>query len=151
MRLSARKRRSGEVNVVVVPRERESGIRLRDERGDGSDDHRRIAEAAQSASLGFDVCARRAGTKELAERMTWLAGEARAIAESAAAKVPGGVRRPTTSERMRWEWLASVGGRVAEESGRHLAIAEELATSLAEEDLVDRIERLAATSRAVAA
>lgn len=147
------------MKIVVVPRERESGVRLRDERGDGSDDLRRIAEASQSASVGFEVCARRAETRELAGRMTRLASEARAIAESAAARVPGGVRRPSTSERMRWEWLAStaalldggVGGRVAEEALRHLAIAEELAANIDLDDLLGRIERLAATGRGVAA
>lgn len=146
----------------VVPLERESGVRLRDDAHEAPHrcEHlRRIAEAAQAASIGFDVCARRACTKDLAERMTWLADEARAIAERAAAKVPGGVRRPTTSERMRWEWLASTAalidgeadGRLAAESNRHLAIAEESAARIDDDELLDSIARLATTSRAAAA
>jgi hypothetical protein len=146
------------VQKRVVPEDRESGIRLRGESVDDVD-LRRIAEAAQAASLGFDVCAKRAGTKELGARMTSLADEARSIAEAAAAKVPGGVRRPTTSERMRWEWLASTAtlldggaeGRVAQESNRHLALAEASAARLDDDELLQRIEELAASSRAAAA
>lgn len=161
MNLATKRRRSGEINVVV-PSDRESGIRLREDRAaheHGSEEQRRIAAAMQSASLGFDVCARRATDRKNAERMTWLAGEARAIAELVADKVAGGVRRPTTSERMRWEWLASTAalldggadGRIAEEANRHLAIAEESAARIDDDEVLDRIARLAATSRAAAA
>lgn len=160
MNVAQKRRRSGELNVVI-PKERESGVRLRDERRAGSiDDLRKLAEAMQSAAIGFDVCARRAGEKKVAARMTALANEARAIAEAAATKVAGGVRRPSTSERMRWEWLAStaalldggIEGRIADEADRHLALAEDCAARLDRDDaIVARIARLAATSRALAA
>jgi hypothetical protein len=154
MMLAQKRRASGELKVVV-PRSPESGVRLRE---GSSDEHRKIAEAMQSASLGFDVCARRASAKEIAERMTLLAREARAIADVAGTKV-GGVRKPTTSERMRWEWLAStatlidggVEGRISDEANRHLTIAEESAGRADDDEILDRIARLAATSRSNAA
>lgn len=154
-----KRRRSGEL-AVVVPKERESGVRLREDRRERSlDDLRKVAEAMQSASLGFDICARRANEKKIAERMGWLADEARAIADAAAAKVDGGVRKPSTSERMRWEWLASTaalldggaGGRIADEANRHVTIAEESAGRIDEDEILERIARLAASSRAAAA
>jgi hypothetical protein len=142
---------------IAIPKEPESGVRLRED--PCADELRKIVSAAQAASIGFDVCARRASTKEISQRMRWLASEARAIAESAATRVPGGVRGPTTSERMRWEWLASTAalldggaeGRLADEAKRHVAIAEERAAKLDDDALLDRIAQLAATSRAVAA
>lgn len=156
MATAAKRRRSGELKVVVPP-ERESGVRLREETS--YEELRTIASAAQAASIGFDVCARRARTKEVAKRMASLAEEARAIAEAVAADVPGGLRRPTTSERMRWEWLASTAalidggpeGRLAEEAGRHLAIAVSSAVRVDDRELRDRIDRLAAIGRASAA
>lgn len=152
------KRRSSAETKAVIPQERESGVRLR-EGSSSVDELRKIASAAQAASIGFDVCARRAVTKASAARMTWLADQARGIAEAASTKVPGGVRRPTTSERMRWEWLASTAvrldggaeGRLADEANRHVAIAEELAAHLDDDALLDRIQQFAATSRALAA
>jgi hypothetical protein len=161
-----KRRRSGEVKIQVattvdIPPERESGIRLRDDASTSAsvDQLRAIAAAAQAAHLGFDVCARRARTKEIAQRMVCLADEARTIAETASERVPGGVRRPTTSERMRWEWLASTAalldggaeGRLSEEANRHLAIALAAASRADDEALMRRLERLAATSRADAA
>jgi hypothetical protein len=91
--------------------------------------------------------------------MRWLAEEARAIAQAVAARVPGGVRKPATSERMRWEWLASTAalldggaeGRVAGEANRHLAIAEDLAARLEDDALIDRLARHAAPSRVASA
>lgn len=165
MRTAQMRRRSGEVQMQIVPKvvpqERVSGVRLCDDTHEGPhrEEHRKIAESAQAASIGFDVCARRAGTKAVAERMTWLAAEARAIAEHAAARVPGGVRGPTTSERMRWEWLASTAalldggteGRLAAESSRLVAIAEESAAHIDDDVLLVRIARLATTVRAAAA
>ena len=145
--------------MKTIPREPESGVRLRDVAPDDSiDGVRSVASAAQAAAVGFDVCARRARTKDVIERMTRLAIEARAHAEHAGARVPGGIRKPTTSERMRWEWLAStaalldggVEGRLAEEATRLLGIAAEAAERIDDDALVRRIERLAATSRAAA-
>jgi hypothetical protein len=162
-----KRRRSGEVMKIEleIPKERESGIRLRDDGAETSstagsiDDLRAIASAAQAAHLGFDVCARRARTKDTAQKMIRLAGEARAITETVSERLPEGVRRPTTSERMRWEWLASTAalldggaeGRLSEEANRHLTIALSAAARVEDHDLVGRLERLAATSRADAA
>lgn len=163
MNVAQKRRRSGEVHIAI-PKERESGVRLRDadassEATRSTEALRAIASAAQAAYLGFEVCARRAVTKETAARMTWLADEARAIANAAGERVPGGFRKPTTSERMRWEWLASTAalldggaeGRVAAEASRHLMVAASSAARMDDAGLVRRIERLAATSRAAAA
>lgn len=159
MIVAQKRRRSGDMKVVI-PEDRESGVRLRDDRREGSnDDLRKVAEAMQSASLGFDVCARRATEKGVAARMSRLADEARAIAEAAAAKVTGGVRKPTTSERMRWEWLAStaalldggVEGRIADEANRHLVLAEACAARFDDDAIIERVTRFAASSRTVAA
>jgi hypothetical protein len=116
-----------------------------------------MASALLAATLGFEVCARRAHTKDVGARMTALAEEVRAVAESIVARVPGGVRKPSTSERMRWEWLAStaalldggIEGRIADEANRHLAIAARAAAKIDDADLAARIDVLAATSRAV--
>lgn len=166
MNVAQKRRRSGGLKAVVgrrpVPKERESGVRLRGVEAPveaSVEELRAIASATQAAYLGFEVCARRAATRDVAERMTWLADEARAIAASVGARVPGGLRRPSTSERMRWEWLASTAalldggaeGRLAEEASRHLLAAAELAARADEDGLLRRIERLAATSRPVAA
>lgn len=145
--------------MKTIPREAESGVRLRDVASeDSTDDVRSVASAAQAAAVGFHVCARRARTKAVMQRMTKLADEARALAEDAGARVPGGVRKPTTSERMRWEWLASTAalldggaeGRLAEEAIRLLEIAAAAAERIDDDALVRRIERLAATSRVAA-
>lgn len=155
------KRRSGEMPAVVPPA-RESGVRLvaaRASANEDVDELRAIASAAMAAAAGFDVCARRARAEEVGERMAALAEGAKRVAEDAAAQVPGGVRKLTTSERMRWEWLASTAalldggaeGRVAEEANRHLAIAQGAAAHLSDEELVRRIDRLAASSRAAVA
>ena len=71
----------------------------------------------------------------------------------------GRSNRSTTSERMRWEWLASTAalldggaeGRIADEVNRHLAVAEDLASRLDDDELLDRVAQLAATSRVAAA
>jgi hypothetical protein len=154
-----KRRRSGEMLKLVVPPEPESGVRLSSSASaDDVDDLRAVAIALMAAATGFDVCTRRAQNPDDARRMATLAEGAKRIADDVSAQVPGGVRRPTTSERLRWEWLASTAalldggaeGRVAEEAQRHIALAVTAAARLSDEALVGRIDRLATSSRAAA-
>jgi hypothetical protein len=150
---------------VDVPRDRESGVRLAAapvtrSLGPGSvDELRTLACALHASAVGFEVCARRARTQASATRMTKVAANARAIAEEASARVPGGVRRPTTSERMGWEWLASTAalldggaeGRLADEANRHLAIAVTCAARIDDANFSPRVGALAAEGRKMVA
>ncbi len=138
---------------MIVPRERESGVRLRSDAPAASpEDLRAFAAAAEAAALGLSVCARRARARDVAEEAASLAATTLADAARVKDLVPGGMRRPSTSERLRWEWLASTaslldGGaerRLAEEIGRHLAIAADVAARLDGEQpaVADAAERL---------
>lgn len=129
-----------------VPCERESGVRLREDRpsttGANPDDLRALATAADAASLGLAACARRARSPEVAEKTAALGESMKIVAARARELVPGGMRRASTSERLRWEWLASTaslldGGperRLAAEVERHLAIAADVAARLDSDD-----------------
>lgn len=164
------RRRSGEIEGVVVPPAAESGVRLSGPSGSSdrdtiveasSDELRLIASATLAAANGFEVCGKRARTKDVALRMASLATDARALAGAIGACVPGGVRKPSTSERLRWEWLASTAalldggaeGRVADEANRHLTAASTAAARVDDDelrDLVARVHTLAARGRVVA-
>jgi hypothetical protein len=138
-RIKAPRRRTGSGEMPrVVPLDRTSGTRLRGEAdledladGDVVSEARTIARACHEAAAGLGVCARRCVSADLAARLAEVATHAHAAAEAASALVPDGVRRPSTSERLRWEWLASTAAtldeaperRVAEEAVRHLGLA----------------------------
>lgn len=149
---------------VVVPHDRESGVRLRGARPVAGDpeDLRAFAAAAEAAAQGLAVCARRARSREIAEQSALLGEAMRTAAERAKELVPGGVRRPTTSERLRWEWLASTGSlldggaerRLAGELARHLTIASEAAARLDPDDparleAAERVHEAASFCRAL--
>lgn len=165
-----RRRPSGEMMKVVVPNARESGVRLaaanaNDAASPDLDSHdidelRAIASALMTAAAGFDVCARRARTNDVATRMAALAAQTKRTADDASALVPGGVRRLSTSERLRWEWLASTaalldGGaesRLCDEANRHVAAAVVAASRVEDDslgDVVSRVHELAAMGRVV--
>lgn len=149
---------------MLIPRERESSVRLRSERAAiDADDLRALATATDAAAQGLSVCARRAGSREVAADAAALAQTLGALAARAKERVPGGMRRASTSERLRWEWLASTaalldGGaerRIAEEVARHLAQAETVAARLDDddglEDASEHLRRAAVFCRSLAA
>lgn len=121
-----------------IPSPHESGIRLRaegTERTSSAPAHPRVmqtvATSLYSAACGLEICARRAHLLATSERIASLAAEARLVADRASERVPGGVRRPMMSERLRWEWIASTAAaldgaaeeRLLDEVSRHLAVA----------------------------
>lgn len=169
MALAARRKTTPRRRTTVLPPDRESGVRLRDVASPPRAREREarlraVAAAAHGAALGFGVCARREPARARADALAELADELRAIAIATAAEVPGGVRPPSTSERLRWEWLASTaalldGGaarRLVADAGRALADAEQAASRLADDEdeeaaaIVERIRLAAVTGRTLA-
>jgi hypothetical protein len=126
-----------------IPDDPPSGVRLRDDAA--------FIRATQAAAVGLEIGGRRAQTRDMSERMTRLACDIRALAEGLGTSV----RRPSTSERLRWEWLASTstvldGGperRIADEAVRTL----EAALEDADEDLAPKLRRAVAQCRALVA
>jgi len=127
-----------------IPEDPPSGVRLRDDAA--------VIRATQAAAVGLEIGGRRAQTRDMSERMTRLAGDIRALADGLGTS---SVRRPSTSERLRWEWLASTSTvldgaperRIADEAVRTL----EAALEDADEDLASKLRRAVAQCRALVA
>jgi hypothetical protein len=160
--LEARRRRAPKSRPI--PRAPESRTQLRAvERplDDATLDRLRIVGAlCLSAATGLDVCAKRTENADVAAAASALASRARRVAETAGAFLPGGLRKPSTSERLRWDWLASTapssGGRpetrVVDEAARQLGLAADAAVRLARAGDTDpRVSSLANEARSIAA
>jgi hypothetical protein len=139
-----------------IPRERVSGVRLREAPSDASvpssaDVARVIARACHAAASGLDVTARRGGDAGVSAQLVRAAQRTRTAAEAAAALVPEGVRAPSMSERLRWEWLASTAAlvdgaperRLVEEAYRRVRDAAEAAARI-DGAAMDRVADLVA-------
>lgn len=68
----------------------------------------RLASGCAQLAAGFDACARHARDAQISEPARRFVEQIRATAAQAAClRAPDGKRGPRTSERLRWEWLAS--------------------------------------------